>query len=107
MSIDIRGPFQPARKVTINDYVVPFVTVALADDGMIDVIVDDRLGMAGPVSREEFDRWMPVLANAMAVAAGYSSHGESCEPLNRHKQKMTSLSLATPKLAIVPNRTET
>jgi len=106
MSIEIRGPFQAVHKVTVNGYVVPFVTVTLTNDGRFDVVIDDRLGMAGPVSREEFDRWVPLLANAMAVAAGYTSHGEACEALNRHRQKMTALSLAPPKLTIVKPEVE-
>jgi len=102
----IHGPYLPEYKVTIADYEVPHITARPCEDGRIDVIVDHRFGME-PVSRDEFNRWMPLLANAMAVAAGYTSHGENCNPLKdtMFKRKIIGLGSIDPKpnLTLVRN----
>jgi hypothetical protein len=98
---EIVGPFQPEYRVSINEYRVPYVTVRPTDDGRVDVTIDNRFGIDGPVSVEEFNRWIGLMANAMAVAAGYSAHGENCEPTNPFKVKMMGLSVK-PNLSLVP-----
>ena len=47
-----------------------------------DLWCDDRFGITVPES--EVERWAWFLANAMAVAAGYTSHGPNSRPINRH-----------------------
>src|SRR5882672_372910 len=86
---EIVGPFLPEHRVTINGYSVPYITVTPTADGRIDLLVDRRFGLDAPVPVAEFNRWIGLLADAMAVAAGYSSHGEHCTPLNPHKARMT------------------
>jgi len=95
---EIVGPFLPEFRVTIGGYKVPYVNARLLDDGRVDVTIDRRFGMPDPVSREEFNRWIYILANAMAVAAGYSCHGENCTPINPFKIGMSQIgSVPSPK----------
>ena len=75
----IHGPFEPEHYVSIAGYKVPHVTVKPQPDGKIGVSVDNRFYLE-PVPEEEFSRWIWLLANAMAVAAGYTAHGEHCRP---------------------------
>jgi hypothetical protein len=98
---EIVGPFLPEHFVTINGYKVPYVTVTPTSDGRIAVYVDRRFGLDEPVSVEEFNRWIGILADAMSVAAGYSSHGEHCSPINPHKVKMGALGSVAPVLNVI------
>lgn len=93
--MSIVGPFQPESRMSVNGYQVPFVTVSTVknppeQDGLINLIVDHRFAVT--CTEEELEKWAPILANAMAVSAGYSCHGENCEPLNRFKTKLVELS---------------
>jgi hypothetical protein len=99
--IEIHGPFVSEYRVTIDGYDVPYINARPLDDGRLYVTVDGRFGMDMPVSREEFDRWVHILANAMAVAAGYSAHGENCSPLNPYKVKVSSLGTIPPEFAVI------
>jgi hypothetical protein len=99
--IEIHGPFIPEHHVTLDGFRVPYLTATPTEDGRVDVVIDHRFGMEGPISRDEFDRWMPILANAMAVAAGYSSFGEnSGGPVNPFNCRMSRLSVR-PNLSTV------
>lgn len=90
-SVEVHGPFVPDYRVTLNGYRVPYVSAFELPDGRVDVVIDHRFGMPGPIQREEFDRWVPILANAMAVAAGYSCHGENCTPVNPFTTRMSRI----------------
>lgn len=98
---EIVGPFVPEHRVTINGYEVPYITVTPLPDGRIDLHVDRRFGLDQPVSVEEFNRWIGIIADAMAVAAGYSAHGENCQPVNPHKVKLMGMSRPPPDLRVV------
>lgn len=98
---EIIGPFVPEHFVAINGYKVPYVTVTPTNDGQIDLCIDRRFSLDTSVPIEEFNRWIGVLANAMAVAAGYSSHGENCLPTNPHKIRLGSLGDIIPALNII------
>lgn len=100
--IEIVGPFQPEYKVTLDGFRVPHVRAIPMGENRVEIVIDNRFAMEGPVSIEEFNRWIPILANAMAIAAGYSCHGENCTPLNPHKTRMSSLgSLPPPDLKVI------
>lgn len=99
--IEIHGPFLPEWKVTFGGYHVPYISARECDGGLISVCIDNRFGMADPVSREEFDRWLPILAQAMAVAAGLNCHGDGSAPLNRFSIRMSSLGSTGPILSVV------
>ena len=46
------------------------------------LLLDNRFGM--DTTEEELARWAPFLANAMAVSAGRTSHGERSYLRNPH-----------------------
>lgn len=95
--VEIVGPFLPEYRVTFGGFRVPHISARPLDDGSIEVVIDNRFGMPASVPREEFERWVPILANAMAVAAGYSCLGENCTPLNNFKVKMSGLAVESPR----------
>lgn len=102
LGVQLHGPFLPEYRVTSNGYRVPYIHAFELEDGRVEIVVDHRFGLEGPISREEFDRWIPLLANAMAVAAGYSCHGENCTPINPFTTRMSQLGSLPPDLTVVP-----
>ena len=95
--VQIHGPFIAEWRVTIDGYLVPHVSAFVHEDGLVGVVVDRRFGLPGPVPVEELERWLPILAHAMAVAAGYSSHGANCQPINEFKLQVGLMDLPRPK----------
>lgn len=98
-ALDIVGPFEEYRVVWCG-YHVPHIQAAPMKDGTYYVAVDNRFGIHKSVTREELENWMPILANAMAVAAGYSCHGENCRRINEYKVGMSRID-QKPSLTIV------
>lgn len=90
-SVQVAGPFLPEHRLIIGGYHVPYVTVhpLPGSDTNYSLCVDGRYGL--DCTLDELQRWAPILANGMAVAAGYSSHGENCMPLNPFKVQMMRL----------------
>lgn len=86
----ISGPFSHYR-AAVDGYQVPFVELhplSKEDDGMVNVVISDQCIMA---DMEEVKRWMPILAIAMARAAGYSTHGEHSKKVNPFKVQMAEI----------------
>ena len=98
---EVVGPFLPEHHITIAGYMVPYITATPQEDGRIDLLLDHRFGLHEPVSREEFNRWIGFLADAMAIAAGYSCHGENCTPTNPHKHRLANLGSVAPVLGVI------
>jgi hypothetical protein len=98
-ALEIVGPFKDYR-IVWNGYEVPYVTAIPCKDGRYHVMVDKRFGIHEPVTREELANWAPILAHAMAVAAGYSCHGENSAPINPFKVGMSRIH-APPSLTLV------
>lgn len=88
------GPFHEMHKVAHDGYRVPHLAAQpLVDESgnqLVALVLDERFMIEGTVG--EVAKWIPFLANAMAVAAGYSCHGDNCRPLNPYTVKMTGLS---------------
>lgn len=79
----------PAEPDALKQYISAFedrspeVTTALArGERIFNLTLDQRFGITVPES--ELDRWAWFMANAMAIAAGYTSHGIHSRPINRH-----------------------
>jgi len=90
-TMEIIGPFDDYR-VTLNGYRVPYLR-AVRVKGMISLELDERLGCDIP----DDERAMPIIefiAQAMAVAAGYSCFGENSQPMNRFKQHLHRINLS-------------
>ena len=67
----------PGHEVTIDGYLVPRVEVGEDEEtGKWNLFLDRRFGVEAQ-NIEELDRWLWIVANAMAIGAGYSCHGEN------------------------------
>lgn len=79
-------PPQSIRRVTVDGFAVPRVSVhEIAETGQWNVIYDERFCVLAE-DLEEVSRWLPFIANVQAVADGYSCHGEnSVHTPNPHK----------------------
>lgn len=78
----------------VDGYEVPYLDVRLTHDQTVDdppaavSVIVQRPG-AGPVfafdtTEAELVAWAPLLAHAMAVSGGRTSHGANSLPLNPH-----------------------
>ena len=87
-----RGEAQPCS-LQVDGEVVPYIDVYEHADGTFSLTLD-RPGRHSPLlgmdveTEEELLRWAPMLANAMAVAAGRTSHGPHSRPHNPHGGKL-------------------
>jgi hypothetical protein len=77
------GPFEH-HDVVVAGRQVPFLRAAPLDGGRIDLTLDRRLGLTLTVA--EAERFVPFLADAIAVALGYTCHpsAERDDPNLRH-----------------------
>jgi len=97
------GPFE-RWPVSLDGHDVPHVEVRPTPDGKFYICVDRRFIIHKAVTQEELDNWMPIMANAMAVAAGYSCFGESSAPINPYKVKVGKLDAPPPSLRVVKDQ---
>lgn len=77
------GPFQH-HDVVVNGRQVPYLRATPLDGGQVHLNLDRRLGIT--LSADEAERVIPFLADAIAVAAGFTCHPEASEdgPNRRH-----------------------
>lgn len=77
------GPFKH-HDVVIDGRQVPFLRATPLDGGQIHLNLDRRLGVT--LSAEEAERFVPFLADAIAVALGFTSHPDAGMggPIPRH-----------------------
>jgi hypothetical protein len=68
------GPFEH-HDVVVEGRQVPFLRATPLDAGQIDLTLDRRLGLV--LSSAEAGRFIPFLADAIAVALGYTSHPDA------------------------------
>ena len=71
--VDFVGPFQ-RYEVVVNGRQVPFVNATMMPGGRIHLNLDKRLGI--DLTVEEAERFVPFLADSIAVAMGYTCHPE-------------------------------
>lgn len=83
MAVTFPGPFEH-HDVVVEGHEVPFLRARPLDGGQIDLTLDRRLGLV--LSADEAERFLPFLADAIAVALGYTSHpdAERDGPTIRH-----------------------
>lgn len=90
----IIGPFLTEFKLAVDGYLVPYITACKTDggenDGQLHLTVDGRFGVTC-ADEAEAQKWVWFIANAMAVTAGYSCHGEYCQPSNPFKVQIGCL----------------
>ncbi|MCI0731011.1 MAG: hypothetical protein L0332_30380 [Chloroflexi bacterium] len=87
--VQIIGPFRGGvYRLVVDGCQVPHIELHRpinAPQGW-ELVVDDRF--AADVSEDEVLRWGYVLANAMAVSAGYTCHGPNSQPYNLFKRQV-------------------
>lgn len=90
---DLIGPFSPPpyHKVSVDGYLVPHLYIYKRGDTDTDwtVVLDSRFEY--DVNDGELRRFMPLIANAMAIAAGYSCFGENSQLSNRYQTQIGML----------------
>lgn len=91
------GPFNDGDfyRLTYDGYVLPHVHAHLrkGTEHIWDIALDGRLWFE--LTDTELHHVIPLLANAMAIAAGYSSFGENCRMLNPFQVRMTGITFVT------------
>src|SRR5690349_7700986 len=83
------GPFVEEHRLTVLDYRVPYISAIPQSDGSWSLCLDERFVI--DCSDDEMRKWIPFVADAMAVAAGYSCHGENSGPINPFKNRLVGL----------------
>jgi len=81
--IEYVGPWR-TYDVVLEGRRVPYLEATPLDGGRVDIALDRRYGLL--LSVEEAERFLPFLANAIAVASGYTCHPttERDGPRERH-----------------------
>lgn len=88
------GPFRNDEYVlSVDGYQVPLIKAYPMEDGGWAVHLDERFYTE--LTLEEIEQTGWLLANAMAIAAGYSCFGENCVPSNPYKTQLIGLELET------------
>ena len=83
-------PPRIAREVTIGGFAVPHIEASETEDGLSTHIqLDGRFGIEIPAVYAQQVIWM--LANAMAVAGGYSAHGANSCATNPYKVRVSEV----------------
>jgi hypothetical protein len=85
--VSFPGPFM-RHEVVVNGWAVPLLHARPSGehDESVTLVLDERLALT--VSVEEAERFVPFLADAIAVALGYTSHPDEDaeQPLIRQPQ---------------------
>lgn len=84
------GPFG-INRLTIDGYQIPKLSGVLRN-GIWSFTLDHRFGCDVPELYGESVAWM--IANAMAITAGYSCFGEGSVPLNQYSRRLSRLDIA-------------
>jgi hypothetical protein len=88
-AMSVRFDEQKALSVVVDGYPLPYIEAHKFEgenEGLVSLILDNRFGL--DTNAEEIERWLPFLANAMAVAAGRTSHGEHSNIRNPHGEAL-------------------
>lgn len=87
------GPFQGDEyRVTVSGYQVPNITAQMDPDShRLSLILDNRFAI--DTTQEEARRWLWWVADAMAIASGYSSFGPFSEKANPFRHRLTGVSM--------------
>jgi hypothetical protein len=81
-------PEQRATYIAMFEDRSPRLTSAMArGERIFNLTFDNRYGLTCPES--DLAEWGWFMANAMAVSAGYTSHGKGSRPINRHGPSRT------------------
>lgn len=73
MTVTVHGPHYPHYTFSIDGYAVPHLTATRLSEQEYNLHVRHYSVM---VHKDDLDSWVWFIANAMAIAEGYTSHGE-------------------------------
>lgn len=80
-----------SRQVVLDGYAVPRVTAREINSGVdCEIVLDDRFTITLPAEFGHQVIWL--VANALAIGAGYSCHGANSVVGNPYKVRVTALS---------------
>lgn len=83
-------PPRQSRQVTIDGFAVPRIEARETDNGTrCHIMLDERFGAIIPAEHAAEVIWL--LANAMAIGAGYSCHGENSVIANPFKCRVSEI----------------
>lgn len=97
-----RNPDVTPCVMIVDGTPLPYVSIFEHPNGKFSITVE-RPGGNSPlvgldrVSAEALHRWAPILANAMAVAAGRSSHGDHSNVFNPHGSSLVNVRPPAPR----------
>lgn len=92
MMVEIHGEFNETYSVvTLDGYLVPHLKVRIKGDEVF-FSLDDRFGITVK-NTNDIDQWIYLIANAMAIAAGYTCFGEGAKLTNPYQRKLIGLSM--------------
>lgn len=93
-NVKIIGPFRgDIYRLAVEECQVPYVHLYKrgdAPDFEWTICLDNRFEI--DTTGDEITRWAWLMANAMAISAGFTYHGPNSEPMNRHRLRMIGLS---------------
>mgnify|MGYP005822958257 CR=1 FL=1 len=70
------------HEIVIDDHLVPYLKAYRTGVDEWSLSLDNRFVVSN-CSKEELKKWVWFIANAMAIAAGYTSFGKNSKPYNR------------------------
>jgi hypothetical protein len=76
--------------IVCDGHLVPYIKAHPSKE-RVSFVLDGRFGIDVPPSLA--DQFVAFVANAMAVAAGYSCHGENSVPANPFKTKLMGITI--------------
>lgn len=86
--LEFHPPFS-VYQMSVDGYLIPHLS-GRVHEGMLHLTLDNRFGCEIPDAFSSQIVWF--IANAMALAAGYSCIGENCRPLNPFTVKINAIS---------------
>nr|WP_312374928.1 hypothetical protein [Delftia acidovorans] len=89
--LQILPPMEEGQSVAVDGFLVPRVKVTENKaTGLWYLTLDERFGVSD-VPIEELNRWLWIIANAQAIGAGYSCHGENSIERNPYKTRVACI----------------
>lgn len=90
--VEASGPWvRPEWEFNVGGFRVPHVQASLANGHEKTWVLSLDRRFLLEADDEEVQRWMPFLAHAMAIAAGYTCHGNGCRPKNPFTVRVSGL----------------
>lgn len=97
-------PPRESREVTLDGFAVPRIEAREVNDGIdCNIFLDRHFGITVPAHCAAEVIWL--IANAMAIGAGYSCHGENSQRVNPFKVRVFEID--TKSLPSTPPEGET